>query len=50
MWIVAQQELHLTGNDAGRLFASCTKATTMLAALAQLVDGAARINWDALPQ
>ncbi|MFE1781580.1 hypothetical protein ACFW9F_03050 [Streptomyces sp. NPDC059506] len=48
VWIVAQRELHLTGNDAGRLFASCTKASTVLAALAQLAGGAPRIDWDAI--
>ena len=50
VWMVAQQELHLTGNDAGLLFASCTKAATVLAALAQLAGGANRIDWDVLPQ
>ncbi|KNE83294.1 hypothetical protein AB0B04_19000 [Streptomyces xinghaiensis] len=50
VWIVAQRELRLTGNDAGRLFASCTKAGTVLAALAQLAGGAPRIHWDAIGQ
>ncbi|MEV4868523.1 hypothetical protein [Streptomyces syringium] len=50
VWIVAQQELHLTRNDAGRLFASCTRASTVLAALAQLADGAPHIDWDAIQQ
>ena len=49
VWIIAQRELHLTGNDAGRLFASCTTASTLLAALAQLAGAAPRIDWDAIP-
>ncbi|WP_405814498.1 hypothetical protein OG241_07770 [Streptomyces sp. NBC_01390] len=40
VWVVAKRELHLTGNDAGRLFASCTAASTVLAALGQLAGGA----------
>ncbi|OEJ23049.1 hypothetical protein AR457_38295 [Streptomyces agglomeratus] len=49
VWIVAQRELDLTGNHAGQLFASCTKTSTVLAALAQLAGGAPRIDWDAIP-
>ncbi|MER5615953.1 hypothetical protein [Streptomyces sp. NPDC002215] len=42
--------LDLTDIDAGRLFAACTKASIVLAALGQLADGVPRIDWDAIPQ
>ncbi|MFM9478609.1 MULTISPECIES: hypothetical protein [Streptomyces] len=47
---VAKGERHLTGNDVGRLFASCTAASTVLAALGQLAGGARRIDWAAVQQ
>ncbi|MDX2545880.1 hypothetical protein ACOT81_38105 [Streptomyces sp. WI04-05B] len=50
VWVVAKRELRLTGNDAGRFFASCTAASTVLAALGQLAGGAPRIDWAAIQQ
>ncbi|MCZ1012025.1 hypothetical protein [Streptomyces lydicus] len=50
VWVVAQRELRLTGNDAGRLFASGTRAFTVLAALAQLASGMPHVDWDAIPK